>query len=37
MTLLQPLRWRCIECVIHHEQDVHEEEQYMWQEQAIIE
>jgi len=19
--LLQPLRWRCVECVIHHEQD----------------
>ena len=23
--LLQPLRWRCVDCVIHHERDVHEE------------
>jgi len=23
--LLQPLRWRCVECVIHHGQDVGEE------------
>ena len=23
--LLQPLRWRCVECVIHHERDVREE------------
>ena len=22
--LLQPLRWRCVECVIHHERDVRE-------------
>jgi len=24
-TVLQPLRWRCIECAIHHERDVREE------------
>jgi len=24
--LLQPLRWRCVECVIHHERDVREEQ-----------
>jgi len=23
--LLQPLRWRCVDCVIHHERDVREE------------
>jgi len=23
--LLQPLRWRCVECAIHHERDVREE------------
>jgi len=23
--LLQPLRWCCVDCVIHHEQDVREE------------
>jgi len=23
--VLQPLRWRCIDCVIHHERDVREE------------
>jgi len=23
--LLQPLRWRCIDCVIHHERHVREE------------
>jgi len=28
--LLQPLRWRCVECVIHHEQDVREEQQYIY-------
>ena len=26
--LLQNLRWRCMECVIHHERDVGEEQQY---------
>ena len=25
MVLLQPLWWRCVDCVIHHERDVHEE------------
>ena len=36
--LLQPLWWRCVECVIHHEWDVREEQQYIyWGEQAIIE
>jgi len=24
--LLQPLRWRCVDCVIHHERDVREEQ-----------
>jgi len=28
--LLQPFRWRCIKCVIHHKQDVHEEQQYIY-------
>jgi len=28
--LLQPLRWRCVECVIHHERDVREEQQYAY-------
>ena len=37
--LLQPLRWCCVDCVIHHERDVREEQHhtYMWREQAIIE
>jgi len=46
--VLQPLGWCCIECVIHHKQDVHKEQHqtgcaqrttpiYMWHEQAIIE
>ena len=37
--LLQPLRWCCIDCVIHHERDVREEQHhtYMWREHAIIE
>ena len=26
MQLLQPLRWCCVECVIHHERDVREEQ-----------
>jgi len=25
LALLQPLRWCCVDCVIHHEQDVREE------------
>jgi len=28
--LLQPLRWRCADCMIHHKRDVREEQQYMW-------
>jgi len=37
--LLQLLRWCCVDCVIHHERDVHEEQHhtYMWREQAIKE
>ena len=37
--LLQPLRWCCVDCVIHHERNVREEQHhtYMWREQAIIE
>jgi len=27
--VLQPLRWRCVDCVIHHERDVREEQQYI--------
>ena len=27
--LLQPLRWCCIDCVIHHEQNVREEQKYI--------
>ena len=26
--LLQPLRWCCFDCVIHHERDVREEQKY---------
>jgi len=39
IVLLQPLRWRCVDCVIHHEWDVREEQHhtYMWREQAIKE
>ena len=35
--VLQPLRWCCVDCVIHHERDVREEQHhtYMWREQAI--
>ena len=37
--VLQPLRWCCVDCVIHHERDVREEQHhaYMLREQAIIE
>ena len=37
--VLQPLRWCCVKCVIHHERDVREEQHHlnMWREQAIIE
>ena len=36
--VLQPLRWCCIDCVIHHERDVREEQHrtYVWCEKAII-
>jgi len=39
LVLLQPLRWCCVDCVIHHERDVREEQHhtYMWREQATIE
>jgi len=30
LPLLQPLRWRCIKCVIHHEWDLCEEQQYVY-------
>ena len=30
MKLLQPLWWRCNECVIHHEQDMREEQQCIY-------
>ena len=30
LKLLQPFRWRCVECVIHHERDVREEKQYVY-------
>jgi len=26
VVLLQPLDWRCVECAIHHERDVREEQ-----------
>jgi len=29
MTVLQPLRWCCVDCVIHHERHVHEEQKYV--------
>jgi len=28
--LLQPLRWCCVDCVIHHERDVREEQHHMY-------
>jgi len=28
--LLQPLRWCCVDCVIHHERDAREEQEYMY-------
>jgi len=28
--LLQSLRWCCVDCVIHHERDVREEQKYMY-------
>jgi len=29
LTVLQPLRWRCVECAIHHERDVCEEKHHI--------
>jgi len=29
LELLQPLRWRCVDCVIHHERDVREVQKYI--------
>ena len=26
LAMLQPLRWRCVECAVHHERDVREEQ-----------
>jgi len=26
---IPPLRWCCVDCVIHHERDMHEEQKYM--------
>jgi len=28
--VLQPLRWCCVDCVIHHGRDVREEQKYMY-------
>jgi len=27
--LLQPLRWCCVDCMIHHKRDVHKEQKYV--------
>jgi len=27
--VLQPLQWRCVDCVIHHERDVRKEQKYI--------
>ena len=27
--VVQPLRWCCVDCVIHHEPDVREEQKYI--------
>jgi len=39
LVVLQTLWWCCVDCVIHHERDVREEQHhtYIWREQAIIE
>ena len=29
-SVLQPLQWCCVECVIHHERDVRKEQQYIY-------
>jgi len=37
-TVLQPLRWRCVECVIHHKRDVCKEQHHIYvAQQATIE
>jgi len=28
--LLQPLRWCCVDCMLHHERDVREEQKYLY-------
>jgi len=37
--VLEPLRWCCVDCVIHHERDVREEQHHMykWRKQATKE
>ena len=30
MPLLQPLRWRCVDCVIHRERDAREEQNHIY-------
>ena len=30
IVVLQPLHWCCVDCVIHHERDVREEQKYMY-------
>jgi len=37
--VLQPVRWCCVDCVVHHERDVREEQTYIyvWREPATIE
>ena len=36
--MLQPLRWRCAECAIHHERNVREEQHhtYMWRARSPV-
>jgi len=29
LVLLQPLRWHCAECAVHHERNVREEQHHM--------
>jgi len=30
MVVLQPLRWRCAECAVHHERNVREEQHHIF-------
>ena len=30
VTIVAPLRWCCVDCMIHHERDVREEQKYMY-------